>query len=650
MEALYKKVYDMVKKQLFERAIAIDTEYHATGSKIDRVYCIAACRMDKSKIFSQWCEEGKGATLKEISEYLCIKNPIFICHGLEIAERRAFLSLHDIPDAYDWIDTYILARAVENTACTSRAAPSFSLMSMCSKHLHIDIDGAYKKAMQDLCIHDCTKGHEDSILQYCVEDTQYLHDLACTLITEHALALDASVKVGMYEKKNMVERALEITRSVIEFSQIADKGLPVSADRVQRLKEHASEYVDKKVSKISCKYPGLYRIERGKKVQDQNAVQKYMKECVDKFNLFDYPRTSTGRLSTSTKDLERFFANRCDCFGYDLLFLSKSTSHLKGITGKKDSWLKNYDPEHKRIYYQTLKPFGATTGRCTPQASEGFIPAWDKTLQGLLDPPPGKWLVELDFTAEETFIQAGLYHDGELMRVYQSKDIYLYYCALAGVIPVQEFNDLSKAELKEKYREIRGKFKALILGNSYGAGVPRLAEASGLNAKDAGKFKTRIDRALCASVQGKAALTKKIAAARGIAFLDGWTIRTAPREGEDAPSQLSIGNSPVQGLGAAILRAAVHALMTDPSTRRASLVATVHDAVWMEISEGDYDVITAASEIMRTTADRLCGATGMRVGEPQIIRHGELWTPDHAHDAAFCELCAKDYLDYTDDG
>lgn len=642
METLYKRVSDMVKKQLFERAIAIDTEYHAVGQKIDRVFCIAACRMDKAVFFQQWCHGGAGAKLKEIAEYLGVSSPIFICHGLEIAERRAFLTLHDTPDAYAWIDTYTLSLAVENTMCTQMVAPSHSLVSLCKRHLNIDIDGVHKNAMQELCINNCTFGHELEILQYCREDVEHLHDLACALITAHALALNDSVKIGKYEKKNMIERALEMTRSVIEFSQIADRGLPCSADRVQQLREHAPEYLDKKVKEISCKYPGLYRMERGKKVQDQAVVQKYMKECVDKLQMFNYPRTSTGKLSTCSKDLDRFFGKRRDCFGFDLLELSKSTSFLRGIIGK-NSWLKNFDREQRRMFFGSQKPYGTVTGRCAPQPAEGFIPTWDKALQGILDPPEGKWLVELDYNAEETFIQAALYHDQELMRVYQSKDIYLYYCSLAGAIPEHDFETLTKDELKEKYHAVRAKFKTLILGYSYGAGAPRLAEASGLSVEETGRFKAKIDRALYASARAKESLAKQISNARGIAFPDGWIIRTSPCEGEDTPSPLALGNAPIQGTGAGILRAVVRAIKTDACTRdRVQIVATVHDAVWLEIDENDQAAIDAAAEIMRATAERVCGATGIRIGAPEIIKHGELWTPEHAFDAEFCALCASD--------
>ena len=640
---LRSRVYENVKRRLQDRAIAVDCEYHSTPSgKIDRIYCICACRADHSIFFNQaFARGGRCATLNEIADFLSVKDPIFICHALEIAERRAFLATGDRPDDHAWIDTFTLSQATENAACTGSSA-QHSLVALCQKYLNVSIDSAAKEYMRRLCIDDCTEGHEIELLSYCREDVAHLHELAYRLITEHAIALHTSLHIGAYEKKDMIKRALDMTRSAIEFAQIADRGLPVCADRIERLQQNAPKYLDKKIKEISCKYPGLYRIERGKKIQDKNSVQKYMKECIDTEGVFDYPRTSSGCLSTDAKDLARFFGKQHGCFASDLLELSKSTARLRGVTGK-NSWLKNYDPEQKRIYYGSMRPYCATSGRCAPQPSDGFIPAWDKALQGLLDPPEGKWLVELDYKAEETFIQAAIYNDQELMRVYQSKDIYLYYCTLAGVIPVREFSELPQDELKEKYREIRAKFKTLILGNSYGAGAPRLAEASGLSVEDAGKIKVKIDRALCASVQAKAEIQRKLSAARGLAFPDGWIIRTRPSGAVGAPSPLTVGNAPIQGMGAVILRAVVHALCEDPRTRdRALIVATMHDAVWLEITEGDNDVITTASEIMRTTADRLCGADGMRVGEPQIIRHGELWTPDHAHDADFCELCAKD--------
>ena len=54
------------------------------------------------------------------------------------------------------------------------------------------------------------------------------------------------------------------------------------------------------------------------------------------------------------------------------------------------------------------------------------------------------------------------------------------------------------------------------------------------------------------------------------------------------------------------------------------------------VDEGDYTTIERVSKLMKVVADHILatpeGADGMRVGEPEIVKHGEIWTPEHAYD------------------
>ena len=194
---LRSRVYENVKRRLQDRAIAVDCEYHSTPSgKIDRIYCICACRADHSIFFNQaFARGGRCATLTEIADFLSVKDPIFICHALEIAERRAFLATGDRPDDHAWIDTFTLSQATENAACTDSSA-QHSLVALCQKYLNVSIDSAAKEYMRSLCIDDCTEGHEIELLSYCREDVAHLHELAYRLITEHAIALHTSLHIG----------------------------------------------------------------------------------------------------------------------------------------------------------------------------------------------------------------------------------------------------------------------------------------------------------------------------------------------------------------------------------------------------------------------------------------------------------------------
>ena len=105
-----------------------------------------------------------------------------------------------------------------------------------------------------------------------------------------------------------------------------------------------------------------------------------------------------------------------------------------------------------------LLPFWTTTGRNQPSAKDKMfllgLPTW---LHGLLKPPRGTALVELDFTAEEITIVAGLSGDERMIADYQ-EDPYWRFAVRAGLAR-------SDASIDERLRDL---CKPVCLGMNYG--------------------------------------------------------------------------------------------------------------------------------------------------------------------------------------
>ena len=60
----------------------------------------------------------------------------------------------------------------------------------------------------------------------------------------------------------------------------------------------------------------------------------------------------------------------------------------------------------------------------------------------------------------------------------------------------------------------------------------------------------------------------------------------------------------------------------------ATILATIHDAIFFQVNEGDYDTINHIAEVMRTSANRILNAPEgwtIKVGEPDIIKNGDIW-------------------------
>ena len=254
----------------------------------------------------------------------------------------------------------------------------------------------------------------------------------------------------------------------------------------------------------------------------------------------------------------------------------------------------------------------------------------------ILEPPEGKWLVELDFGSEEVFIQAALYGDPEYNHAYHSKDYYLWLCWKMGKIPTSDWEALSASELKKKY-PIRSTIKTAALGWSYGMGAQKLAQRAKMSLGDAKKLKFDLEYSIFhKSTQWKKLAATRLATCRGYGLPDGLIIRSKGRPGERMKNATSIGNFPIQGMGGVILRQLVREI--DENIPKASLLATIHDAVFFMVDEGDRATINDVADAMKRVANRCLdvpeGQDGMKVGEPDIIKHGEIWVPEGYMDEA----------------
>lgn len=348
----------------------------------------------------------------------------------------------------------------------------------------------------------------------------------------------------------------------------------------------------------------------------------------------NYPKTKTGKLSTSQETLKELFKSKPGSFGEQYRQNEKLIAILNKVSGTVDNPL---DSVHDgRLWYESLEPYASKTTRNQPR--KRFIFGWHKSLYGLMNPPEGKWLVELDYSSEETFIQACICRDAAYYAIYASKDIYLSFAALMGLIPKSDFATLSVDELKHKYKRHRGLVKPMILGLSYGMGAEKLSQNLGLPLYVAEHYLECIKDIIRKTTEYKARLAKLYREGYycSICTPDGAICRVDPRNFK--PTTLI--NHPFQSAGGMILRYLVKTLETDAEFK-GKLLATIHDAVFFEVDEGDYAAIEHVKQTMIRCANQLLNAPKqwtIKVGEPEIIRHGEIWTPEHAFDEQFKQL------------
>ena len=495
---------------------------------------------------------------------------------------------------------------------------------------------------------------------------------------------------------------MELMESLKAFTATSHRGIPVNGDRLRAVRKGARIVRDKQIREFVEKYPGTWEFitpstksldkvvseeERLDAIKDSpfEAIMDEFKKLIEsksirtqtilcgqydewyecnvkgnggtwkrndkecrRFLLADlkrrgllegYTLTDTGKLSLAKDALKDTFGKQTGTFGGDFRVLMNKITCYNGILadGKSD-WLSAYDESDGLMRYRTLNPLSTVTWRCAPKPSHGWIFGWDKSLYSVIDPKEGKWLVELDFSSEETFIQACVFDDPAYRELYASKDIYLYTGVLTGMIPRADFEALPVSELKHKYKKQRDLLKTFTLAIGYGAGNRTLAGKTGLSLSEVEKFRRAYDKAFSRTMYVRSELKKRMEVGElKCLWLANGLCSTLNRHKVKTSYNAPL-NFPIQGMGSMILAKVAR----DFEREGIRTIATIHDAVVFEVDEGDMETIQKARNMMKNAADYVLnvqeGEEGMKVGEPEIIKHGEIWTPEHAFDEQAREI------------
>jgi hypothetical protein len=302
-------------------------------------------------------------------------------------------------------------------------------------------------------------------------------------------------------------------------------------------------------------------------------------------------------------------------------------------------------------------PFGTKTGRNATKAST-FIFLGPKWFRIMVSPKEGTYVCDLDAHSEEVAIAAALYDDENKRKVYRSADVYMMYAQLAGAYPqdkpilTEDQRETEKWFREEHWDRVRKNYKSGFLGMQFGMGANSLQRRVSASLPPAERDKLPsdfgerfVDEYHDTFAQEFACVNElktqyKRGFVSGIVLADGWRI------GPDDPNILSIGNFPVQGTGAVILRRAC-TLCDEAGVR---IYATLHDAISItgkvENMESD---IKKATDAFKQAADEVLGESLMLVGNPEVVKHGEAWL--HSSDAKdqWNAMATKYFEEYTID-
>lgn len=301
------------------------------------------------------------------------------------------------------------------------------------------------------------------------------------------------------------------------------------------------------------------------------ARRKMVEELIAKQNLAaKWKRTDKNNISLALDSFRAFYTSESESFGGSLIRYLKTKQSLNGFTPSKTKRGSFYDYVGKdnrvRPYFGI---YGSQSSRSQPAAT-GFLPLKAHWMRYFIQAKVGRAITGIDYASQEFLIAALLSSDEQMIEAYASGDVYLAFGKAAGLIPKDGTKDTHKRE--------RNICKTLVLGISYDMGADglamRLTQVTKIiwNREQAEDLISTFYEIYDDYKRWKGEILREYEVEDMLQLKDGWAML-----GGNENSR-SVGNFPVQGAGACIMRKAV-ALAQDKGI---DVIFTLHDALYAE--------------------------------------------------------------------
>lgn len=506
-----------------------------------------------------------------------------------------------------------------------------NLINAVYKLLNVNLDSNTKNEMRDLIL---SKNDEEicrrmgEILEYCASDTRYLLQLDDSI--QQALTNEGLIDF----RKDQLERG----RYAVCMGVCENTGLPIDVELLNKIISKTPEILEIHKTEVNDKFPFFIpEIQRkpktfknGKVMQykptpakkDMNAYQKY----VESLNINGFPKTETGRYRADKTTLEEW--------GYwggleSLWKYNKVESSLKWFNkGNKDGFFERLGTDNRIRPYFGI--FGTQTGRNAARAKT-FPLAMSSWLRAIIRPPEGSYIIACDFSQQEVYVAAILSKDMNLLKAYQSGDVYLEFAKMAGLVPPEA--------TKKSHKNERDLCKSTVLGLQFGMGKDKLRTKLILDSNSKPESFKEGKEEFDSYWHNK---TEELIQAHKITFATYWqwvkeityeykdNIPLVTNDGFvlfcDNDRITSVRNFPVQGNGASITRRAV----VLASEAKLTVLCSLHDAIYVESDNPKLHLQEIESIMIKATCDVL----GMKIQEcdmridSKIISHEETWVEE----------------------
>ena len=426
----------------------------------------------------------------------------------------------------------------------------FSLVATCQRYgAAYRMETEKERLQQSFLVHSDEDQFSEEQIDYAAEDAI----AACKL---YPLQVQKAGQIGLLHHCETVEMAWVITNSRIEWAG-------VRVDEMKR--EEAISRISVHKERLEKNLASEYGIGNS---QSHKQLAEFFRSCglLHKF-------LKGGKVSFNKKILKKNVGLHP---AIALLRAARRASDLLA----DNLLLPDFVGEDGRVRAEH-RQLGTDTGRQTSRWPN-FL-GLDRVLRPLVIPEEGYGIGEVDWCQVEVGVAASMYGDDELVRMFNSGDV---YSAMAqhffrGDLPEEDLT-ISGKEFKGKHKVLRNQMKSCTLGIIYGITPVGLAQTLGTTKAKAAALQNRF-MAMFPRLQEALILASQCGAIRGYAYTISGLKRYRAKSGEATQWEKNwLNNHPVQGSAAVVFKATGNRLDKLYHQYDARIILPLHDAFIFE--------------------------------------------------------------------
>ena len=615
--------------------VYLDSEFNQTNEQRFNVLCFALVSDVQKQVF--WVQDPDDLKLfkDSITDYL-IQNYTFVSFNVE-SEASALLSLGIDPLKMKWVDLYLeyvmlsnhnndinkgnqlINGKVKKLPFDGYEKGKKSLAAALYKLCSVFVDTDHKTKMRDLIISnppEFTQEQKEAILKYCLEDTVHLPKLLLAINEKYKKVIPRDHFKTLRDEVHW--RAEYAVRTAI----MVRHGYPVEVEWVKNLTENIPVVLREVVEDINAQFPDILPFKFNKSTAKYSMDTKAVREWIKTHGNKGWEKTETGLFSLSLDAFKKFYNYSHDYpegnFGAQMLRYLNLSQQLRGFNeaaGAKNNTFWDYVGSDGMVRpYMNI--YGAQSSRSQP-SSTSFLFLKTGWMRSLCVPPKGKAVGAIDYSSQEFLLGAVCSMDERMIDAYRSGDVYLAYARGIGMVPPEG--------TKETHGKQRDLCKATVLGLSY------MMSEFGLSYDLSEKLGHYVSPDECKElVESFYNLYSKFSAWREKS-IESYFVKDKFIRLPDGfymfgsnDNFRSVGNVPLQGFGACIMRKAVQ-LAQDAGL---NVIFTLHDALYIMFDSDDLEAMDTLKKCMYE-AFLFYFDDRQKVAASLIRMDGKVWSQDY---------------------